>query len=120
MEAWAAAKAEAERRLAAQEVGAAVGITEESMHAVEHGKRVERELGVHVEVTDRTGDMTGELSRATTSMEEDGAGFGERMEWDEGLYKDVPVGIREFMKQEKRLREERLKRERKEKGHQQG
>lgn len=25
--------------------------------------------------------------------------------WDESLYKDIPVGIREFMKQEKRLKE---------------
>jgi len=120
MEAWAAAKAEAERRLAAQEVSSVVGTTEESMHAVEDGKRVERTLGVHGEVADRTGDMARELEKGSTSMEEDGAGFGKRMEWDEGLYKDVPVGIREFMKQEKRLREERLKRNRKETEHQQG
>jgi hypothetical protein len=29
--------------------------------------------------------------------------------WDEELYKNVPVGIREFMKQEKRLKEKHLR-----------
>jgi hypothetical protein len=29
--------------------------------------------------------------------------------WDEELYKNVPVGIREFMKQEKRLKEKHMK-----------
>lgn len=29
--------------------------------------------------------------------------------WDDELYKNVPVGIREFMKQEKKLKEKHLR-----------
>ncbi|KAL1975728.1 hypothetical protein VTN31DRAFT_4120 [Thermomyces dupontii] len=57
-----------------------------------------------------------EVHSASTSMDDDGG--GSEANWSlpetisgEELFKDIPVGIREFMKTEKRLREKREKRE---------
>ncbi|KAG7286464.1 hypothetical protein NEMBOFW57_008775 [Staphylotrichum longicolle] len=106
MEEWAGASAEAERRLAAAQAGGAMGVTEESMQAEERGRGME--LGVHDEVADR----------GAMGMEDDGGGSAANWSgegkivkdfWDEELYKNVPVGIREFMKQEKRLKEKHLR-----------
>jgi hypothetical protein len=113
MEEWAGASAEADRRLQAREVGEGVAVTEDSMDGVEGGKRIE--LGVHEEVADR----------GVASMDADGGGLAvwnweagpsdaagakdAKDFWDEELYKNVPVGIREFMKQEKRLKEKHLR-----------
>ena len=116
MEEWAARTGEAERRLAAQAVGEGVGVTEESMEGVERG-RSGMELGVW-------GDGIGGMEGDEGGMEGDGGGSSSRGEWeiraaapssssagivkdfwDEELYKNVPVGIREFMKHEKRLKE---------------
>ncbi|KAH8885429.1 hypothetical protein GQ53DRAFT_659851 [Thozetella sp. PMI_491] len=99
LEDWAAANAEAERRVAAQTAG--VGTTEESMAA---GGEVR--LGSH------------ELDeQGAVSMDDDGGGSASNWDrdasgkkiakdfWDDDLYRNLPVGIREFMKQEKRLKQ---------------
>ncbi|SPQ26734.1 2c7082e8-02a3-4a3e-8bcb-06d113ba99b6 [Thermothielavioides terrestris] len=111
MEDWAARSAEAERRLRAAEAGEAVGATEDSME--ECGRAMD--LGVHDETVDR----------GAASMDEDGGGsvgnwersgvsgpwtdadkrFATKDFWDEELYKNLPVEIREFIKHEKRLKE---------------
>jgi hypothetical protein len=89
-----------------------VGVTEEVMDGVERGRGME--LGVH----------DGDVDRGVVSVDDDGGGSVGNWElgspppppsssggrivkdfWDEELYKNVPVGIREFMKQEKRLKE---------------
>ncbi|KAL1838207.1 hypothetical protein VTJ49DRAFT_2934 [Mycothermus thermophilus] len=119
MEEWAAATAEVERRLGrtaesgrrvreGEEVSEEVGVTEASAEAVERGKGMR--MGVHEEVADREGGL---------GMEEDGGGVVEdwgkgedRREkggWDDELYKHLPVGIREFMKHEKRMKEKHLR-----------
>ncbi|KAK0743013.1 oxidoreductase-like protein [Schizothecium vesticola] len=105
MEEWAAAHSEAERRLRAQEVGAAAGVTSESMGEAARSGRMD--VGVY------------EMEDGAVSMDEDGGGSssdaswdeltGKKGGWDEELYKNVPVGIREFMKQEKRLKEKHLR-----------
>ncbi|KAK4033915.1 oxidoreductase-like protein [Parachaetomium inaequale] len=117
MEAWAEGNAEAERRLAAAGVGAAVGVTEECMEGVGH----DVDLGVHdadvdrgaVGVDDDGGGSVGnwEASSAPAGVNRDGGGrvAAAKAFWDEELYKNVPVGIREFMKQEKRLKEKHLR-----------
>ncbi|KAK4234738.1 hypothetical protein C8A03DRAFT_46999 [Achaetomium macrosporum] len=110
MEEWADRNAEAERRLRAMDAGDVVGTTGESMEC--NGR--EGEYGMHDE----------EVDRGAVSMEDDGGGSVGNWEtasttgksgrlvkdlWDEELYKNVPVGIREFMKQEKRLKEKHLR-----------
>ncbi|KAH6842677.1 oxidoreductase-like protein [Chaetomium sp. MPI-CAGE-AT-0009] len=111
MEEWAARSAEADRRLAADDAGAQVGVTEDCMDGVERGRVME--LGLH----------DGDVDRAAVGGDDDGGGSVGGWEiggsssspppsgrivkdfWDEELYKNVPVGIREFMKHEKRLKE---------------
>lgn len=106
MEDWAAAHGEAERRLRAQDVGAAAGVTSESMGEAARSGRMD--VGVY------------EMEDGAVSMDEDGGGSSSNVDWDvvpaekkegwdEELYKNVPVGIREFMKQEKRLKEKHLR-----------
>jgi len=112
MEDWSAAHTEAERRLRAQEAGLATGATSESMS--ETGRSAKMSLGTH------------ELDHAAVSMDDDGGGSAANWDagvsgltspsgttsqtlWDEELYKNIPVGIREFMKQEKRLKEKHLR-----------
>ncbi|KAK0615624.1 hypothetical protein B0T17DRAFT_538635 [Bombardia bombarda] len=85
MEAWSEASGEADRRLRAQEAGADIEVTSDSMTATADSKSVK--LGVHEQ-------------RKVAAKD----GF-----WDEELYRNVPVGIREFMKQEKRLKERHLR-----------
>lgn len=105
MEEYVAKAKEADARVAAMEAGGArVSATEESAEAV--GKKTN--LGVH------------EIDpRGAVSMDDDGGGSASNWDvavsgkdttisknlWDDDLYKNVPVGIREFMKQEKRLKE---------------
>lgn len=107
MEGWASAHAEAERRLRAQESGVAAG-------AAAAGTTTGKEVG---------GGQV--LARAAAGMDDDGGGSAGNWEvgsgatspsgvpsqevWNEELYKNVPVGIREFMKQEKRLKEKHLR-----------
>lgn len=98
MEEWAAANSEAERRVASEkgEDGASVPPIPPK-------------------------PLSGPDEVATLSMDDDGGGSETNWNiggpvaqapgkivkdfWDEELYKNVPVGIREFMKQEKRLKE---------------
>jgi len=117
MEEWASRTAEAERRLAAAEAGEEIGVTEDSMEGVEAGREIE--LGVHDEVADRGaasmdedgGGSVGnwETGPSVAATGKDGSGRIVKDFWDEELYKNVPVGIREFMKQEKRLKEKHLR-----------
>ncbi|KAK3332285.1 oxidoreductase-like protein [Cercophora scortea] len=100
MEAWAAAEAEVERRLGAEGVGAAVGITGASMAAAEKDK-VPDSLGASMD--DDGGGSSGNW------MVGDAGTSPRKGLWDDELYKSVPVGIREFMKQEKRLKEKHLR-----------
>ncbi|KAK4449647.1 oxidoreductase-like domain-containing protein 1 [Podospora aff. communis PSN243] len=111
MEEWSSAHSEAERRLRAQEAGLAAGTTSASMG--EAGRSAKVGLGTH------------ELDHGAVSMDDDGGGSATNWDagvggpsspsgkapplWDEELYKNVPVGIREFMKQEKRLKEKHLR-----------
>ncbi|KAK3303157.1 oxidoreductase-like protein [Chaetomium strumarium] len=110
MEEWAERNAEAERKMMAMDAGDVVGTTEQSMEC--NGN--EGEYGTHDE----------EVDRGAVTMEDDGGGSVGNWEtrpttakggrsvkdlWDEELYKNVPVGIREFMKQEKRLKEKHLR-----------
>jgi hypothetical protein len=105
MEEWAGLSAEAERRLKAMEAGGQVGATEECIEGVEHGRGMQ--LGVHEEVLERM-DQDGSGSGFGAYLPE-GSGRIAKDFWDEELYKNVPVGIREFMKQEKRLKEKHLR-----------
>ncbi|KAK4126944.1 hypothetical protein N657DRAFT_668921 [Parathielavia appendiculata] len=113
MEEWAFRSAEAERRLRAMEAGGQVGATEESFEAVEERGRG-MQLGVHDEVMDRM-DEDGGGSSSCVTLGWDGVSKGGATGrivkdfWDEELYKNVPVGFREFMKQEKRLKEKHMR-----------
>lgn len=105
MEDWALADAEAARALAAEraaeaETGADVGV------------------GIGADATTRP-PRTSAADHAAVSVDDDGGGSDTNLDvppaptsskiakdfWDDDLYKNVPVGIREFMKQEKRLKE---------------
>ncbi|KAK4225749.1 oxidoreductase-like protein [Podospora fimiseda] len=99
MEEWVFKSKEAEARLAAREAGAEVAATEESVQQ----QKQKINLGVH--------ELDG---RGAVSIDDDGGGSSSNWTreetiaknlWDDDLYKNVPVGIREFMKQEKRLKE---------------
>ena len=108
LEDWAALSAEAERRLLAREVGT----------AEEGGGGIES-VDASMAAAERD-SCSGEMEY---SMDDDGGGSegtwtppavkkgkGKEKEfWNEELYKNVPVGIREFMKQEKRLKEKHLR-----------
>lgn len=100
MEWWAAANAEAERRLMAQEAG--VGATAAAESAT-----------VSSPASSTSMDEDGGGSVGTWDIENvAGQGVGGTLTkdfWDDELYKNVPVGIREFMKQEKRLKEKHMK-----------
>lgn len=98
MEGWASANAEAERRLAAEKAG---------------------EAGASAPISPTP--LGGPDRDGTLSMDDDGGGSDTNWDaggaaaqapgkivkdfWDDDLYKNVPVGIREFMKQEKKLKE---------------
>jgi len=98
LEEWAAAKKEAGHALRKEK-------------GYEDEKKRRRQKGLS-----GTGLMLGEGEKGAehtmVSMDDDGGGsetnWGTGLETDftsEGLFKGVPVGIREFMKQEKRLKE---------------
>ncbi|KUI70000.1 hypothetical protein VM1G_05314 [Cytospora mali] len=102
MEEWAAANAEAERRVAAEKA---------------------EEAGASAPIPPTP--LSGPDRAATLSMDDDGGGSETNWNvggavaqapgkiakdfWDEDLYKNVPVGIREFMKQEKKLKEKHIR-----------
>ncbi|PSR79555.1 oxidoreductase-like protein [Coniella lustricola] len=87
MEEWALANAEAEARLAAEKTGSAAAPSMDD---------------------DGGGSETNWNAGATALAPEVGDKIA-RDFWDDNLYKNVPVGIREFMKQEKRLKEKHLR-----------
>ena len=92
-ELWASAHAEAERRLRAQEAAGTAAIP-----------------------TSVDASPTRASDQPTSTMDDDGGGSAANWDslkqnssiakdlWDDELYKNLPVGIREFMKQEKRLK----------------
>lgn len=99
MEDWALADAEAKRKLAAE-------------------RTAEVEAGAGASAATRPPTTSG-TDHTAVSMDDDGGGSDTNWDvppappspkiakdfWDDDLYKNVPVGIREFMKQEKRLKE---------------
>ncbi|KAJ9142337.1 Oxidoreductase-like protein [Pleurostoma richardsiae] len=103
MEEWATATTEAERRLQAQQAGTA------------------GEASVPPSPGVSGGDGRGS-DHLAVSMDDDGGGSETNWEvggvdpgkiakdlWDEELYRNIPVGIKEFMKQEKRLKEKHMR-----------
>jgi outer membrane biosynthesis protein TonB len=99
MEDWASAHGEAEKRLRAQEAG--IGTTSAGMAAEPKAT----DLGA-VSMDDDGGGSIGnwKVGSGPPPSAKPSTGF-----WDEELYKNIPVGIREFMKQEKRLKEKHLR-----------
>ncbi|KAI1208655.1 oxidoreductase-like protein [Annulohypoxylon truncatum] len=108
MEEWVAASARAEAALQAQR----------SQKARTPGKVAETVQGTEQRIPDRAGPA------GAVSMDDDGGGSETNWQtdlkmadqpkiakdlWDDDLYKNVPVGIREFMKQEKKLKEKHIK-----------
>lgn len=109
IEEWSAAHQKAERRLRAQEAGVTAATTAESMDTrtinvgereLDHGAVSLDDGGGGGQAGDRdVGDIAGQ-------------GAGTKLNknfWDDDLYRDIPVGIREFMKQEKRLKEKHMR-----------
>ncbi|CAK7233669.1 hypothetical protein SCUCBS95973_008672 [Sporothrix curviconia] len=108
MEEWAAANAEAMTRLKAQEGGVTAGMTDSK--APPSSGSAATATAAAAAVPSPTSSMSmdddGGGSDANWSLEDAkrAASGKPRAGWDEELYKSVPVGIREFMKQEKRLK----------------
>jgi hypothetical protein len=104
MEAWASANAEADRRLAARDTGR-LGLAETADGMGAQNKYYKPTPGRdHAAANIHDDGIGDETNRNTTGMPKIAADF-----WDEELYKNLPVGIREFMKQEKRLKEKHLR-----------
>jgi hypothetical protein len=115
LEGWALASKEAERRLRGQEAGIAAGLASSTVGGKAAG--VSGQVGGAVQPSLSVGG----------SMDDDGGGSAANWDvalgngkvtsgtglardfWDEELYRNVPVGIREFMKQEKRLKEKHMR-----------
>lgn len=104
MEIWAAANSEVDRRLRTQDVGVAATADSAAMAPSigTSGQRIEL----------RTASIGDDGSGRVENWDAGGQGAGGTLTkdfWDEELYRNVPVGIREFMKQEKRLKEKHMK-----------
>lgn len=112
MEEWALANTEAERRAAAGRAGdeekegknkpgadTTTAPSVSKQHALDHTR---------VSMDDDGGGSDTNWDVGTTA---DGQGPGKIAKdfWDDELYKNVPVGIREFMKQEKRLKDKHMR-----------
>ncbi|KAF3761824.1 hypothetical protein M406DRAFT_358105 [Cryphonectria parasitica EP155] len=113
MEEWALANAEAQSRLAAG------SSSEEGASAAVASEREGANVGVRPSLAETTAGHT------VVSMDDDGGGSETNWDvgakapvgpgriakdfWNDDLYKNVPVGIREFMKQEKKLKEKHLR-----------
>ena len=107
MEDWALADAEATRKLAAERQAEAAAGADAGAGA-----------GVDASSAKRPPTTSG-TDHTAASMDDDGGGSDTNWDippapaspkiakdfWDDDLYKNVPIGIREFMKQEKRLKE---------------
>lgn len=90
MEDWIYASAEADKAVQAQEGKAA--------------KKAEKAEVAETEAVTMDDDGGGSETNWTVEPQKLSRDF-----WDEELYKNVPVGIREFMKQEKKLKEKHAK-----------
>ncbi|KAM7221835.1 hypothetical protein V8F06_002828 [Rhypophila decipiens] len=123
LEDWASASAEADRRLLARDASSSTTTTsdieEEGLLEQEGGASAIESVDASMAAADRN-KRTKEEIPAVGSMDDDGGGSEtnwtatgkkqkEKEFWNEELYKNVPVGIREFMKQEKRLKEKHLR-----------
>lgn len=131
MEEWVVASAEAERRLAAAgrgagDKGAGAGAETPSSSP---GSSSTESPSTPLPLSQRQQPAEGHVSghNLTVSMDDDGGGSETNWDvgsspappvgprklakdlWDDELYKNVPVGIREFMKQEKRLKEKHMR-----------
>ncbi|KAK3381898.1 oxidoreductase-like protein [Podospora didyma] len=104
MEDWATANSEAERRLRAEEAGEEVGVTDASMAATEDSSRISGATAMSMD-----DDGGGSIGNWDAGIGASSPAGKVSKGWDEELYKNVPVGIREFMKQEKRLKEKHLR-----------
>ncbi|KAG6361712.1 hypothetical protein INS49_009940 [Diaporthe citri] len=107
MEDWALADAEATRKLAAEReadagTGAGAGVSADA--DANSAKRPPTTSGTdHIAVS-----MDDNGAGSDTNWDTPPASSSPKIAkdfWDDDLYKNVPVGIREFMKQEKRLKE---------------
>lgn len=124
MEEWALANDEAERRLAAGQDGGGGEQQEQQEQVAERAPSIPQP-GVQQQPSPRADQQEPNYA---TSMDDDGGGSDTNWQniggptgqgpgpihnkkefWNEELYKNVPVGIREFMKQEKRLKEKHLR-----------
>lgn len=109
MEEWALANAEAEKRLAAGQDGTSPSGREEVERAPsvpQQQPSVEPSLATSMDDDGGGSDTNWNNIGGQTGQ---GPGRLTKDFWDEELYKNVPVGIREFMKQEKRLKERHLR-----------
>lgn len=96
MEGWALANAEAERRMAAaDEKGEAAPISPTPLAGPDRDGTLS--MDDDGGGSDTNWDVGGAVAQASGKIVKD---F-----WDDDLYKNVPVGIKEFMKQEKKLKE---------------
>jgi hypothetical protein len=101
IEDWASASAEAERRLRAQDAGIAAGMAESSAPTPAPAAAGMQSM-----------DDGGGGSQTTWDGSLGGGEGGNKLAkdfWDEELYRNLPVGIREFMKHEKRLKAKHMK-----------
>jgi len=110
IEEWAVQKAAADRALAAQAKSQGLGKKARGRPKGSGKKGKGGGTGL------MKGDVEEGAEHTLISMDDDGGGresnwVGEGVTDDmsEELFKDVPVGIREFMKQEKRLKEKRAR-----------
>ncbi|CAK7270368.1 hypothetical protein SEPCBS119000_004053 [Sporothrix epigloea] len=99
MEEWASANAEATQRLQAQEGGVMAGM-KDSQPVVGAPESTQAPAS-STSMDDDGGGSNTNWSSVDAKLAVGGASKGG---WNEELYKGLPVGIREFMKQEKRLK----------------
>lgn len=102
VEAWAARIQEAQQRL----------VEKENWSEKATEKRAEKGKGKRTVKKDMRQQPRKEVDSASTSMDDDGgpgpSSWGTMLTVDDDvLFADIPVGIREFMRTEKRLRERR-------------
>lgn len=107
MEEWALANAEAERRLAAAERAPSIPLPGQQQQESPSANQQQQQNYA----TSMDDDGGGSDTNWQNIGGETGQGPGQVKKdfWNEELYKNVPVGIREFMKQEKRLKERHLR-----------
>lgn len=109
MEEWAAANAHAEKRLSKlQQTGGDAGSSSVPPPAGVGAAAVGERGSTHVAVS-MDDDGGGSETNWEVDVEAHGSGKIVKNFWDDDLYRNVPVGIREFMKQEKRIKEKHMR-----------